>query len=294
MQPQGWGQFGRGGGGAQRQGGQDQQPWIAGTTKVPPYWDPSMDIDGAGGYSFTEWAQDVVLWSIACELDEQQKGAAVVLRLGGEARRLCRELDHDSIMNGGQADLEDGQGMRQVNGHALILRGLSKKFAPLPIETHLKVIDEMQNVHRLRGESVDKYLARFETLRFRATQRGNFDLGPTGTAWQLLSGLGIGPQGWVTLLQPLQGRMPATVAELQGLIDYIRRQGHLLDQGLPGMRAHGRFQGFAQDQAFPAWQQPAAAQPPPPPADAWGGAAWGGAYPAVAAALPPTCPTCGA
>ena len=65
-----WGQQGRGGGGGGRQG--EQQPWIAGTTKVPPYWDPSMDVDGSG-YPFNEWAQDVVLWSIACELDENQK-----------------------------------------------------------------------------------------------------------------------------------------------------------------------------------------------------------------------------
>ena len=103
------------------------------------------------------------------------------------------------------ADLQDGRGIRHVTGMALIIRGLSKKFAPLPIDTHLQSIDELHHIHRERGESVDGYLSRFEPLMFRAPPCGNFDLGPTGTAWLLLTGLGIGPQGWVALLQPPTG-----------------------------------------------------------------------------------------
>ena len=55
------------------------------TTKVPPFWRPELEKQG---YPFRIWIQDVCLWISSTELQDHQKGPAIVARLGGAARVL--------------------------------------------------------------------------------------------------------------------------------------------------------------------------------------------------------------
>jgi len=46
--------------------------------KQTPAWDPSWEEQ----YPFASWAQDILLWSAATDLDEERQAPSIVLQLG--------------------------------------------------------------------------------------------------------------------------------------------------------------------------------------------------------------------
>ena len=205
-----------------------------GTLRTPPAWDPNMEP----GYSFRHWSGDILMWSLATDVPQNQQGPAIVLRLGGLARQLAREVDPNIIANGQVLDLNDGNGPQPQTGVTVLLRGLARRFAALDVENSIKAIAELMSFRRQAGESVDQTLARFDVTRHRAEQQANFQLGPTGFAWLLLNSLGVPPALWSQFLQPFQGNIPQTEDQLQQLIGHIRRQGHLYENR--GIQQAGR------------------------------------------------------
>ena len=57
------------------------------TSKVPPYWEPSLELRG---YPFRVWLQDISIWAAGTELNEELQAPAVAQRLGGTARDIVR------------------------------------------------------------------------------------------------------------------------------------------------------------------------------------------------------------
>ena len=215
--------------------------------KVPPAWDPSWQASRP----FRTWAREVTLWSAATDVPVQQQGAAVVLRLGGAARELCMELDPQVVQNGQVMDLNDGNGPLQRPGLFVVLRGLSRKYAPLGQEVSVQAIAEATSFAMRPGESIDSALSRFETMQFIANRDGGFNPGPSGWSWMLLKGLSIHPQRWIDLLRPFNGQLPVNDAAFQQLVAEIRGQYHLLQaDGIANAsgRHQSRFADFASGQ----------------------------------------------
>jgi len=198
------------------------------TNKVPPEWDPAW----SKAYPFRTWLQDVLMWAAACDLDGPQQGPAVIMRLGGAARAMCRTIDTATAINGATIDLGDGNGLTAISGLAVVLRGLGKEFAPLDYETSVSVMAEYLAFKKLASESIDGALSRFATVRQKARAEGH-QLPPAFQSYLLLTGLHVQPLMWSTFLQPLMGRLPVTDDEMTQLTQYIRRQGHLLERGNP-------------------------------------------------------------
>ena len=115
------------------------QASIMGTAKVPPAWDNKWQKF----YPFKQWMRNVIWWAMSTEVPENAQGAAVILRLGGEARELCDTLEPNIVRDGAMRDLGDGLGIRQVSGLAVIIRGLQRQFGPLDVETHTKSVAEL-------------------------------------------------------------------------------------------------------------------------------------------------------
>ena len=206
--------------------------------KVPPQWEPSMDRD----YPFRLWQQDVMLWLAATDLDEHQTAAAIVLRLGGTARMLARELDLDVLINGQVQDLQDGQGAIHRQGAVLLLYALSRRFNILNQEQQIASISEFLSFRRKHGETIDEVLTRWELVRLRAQNLGQAAVTEAGLSWLVLSFLQLPASQWPLLLAPTNGRLPSIQAEYSAFLEYLRRHGHLYErQGDPSRNIRANF-----------------------------------------------------
>ena len=75
------------------------------TSKVPPFWEPSLELRG---YPFRTWLQDLDVWAAGTELQPEQQAPAVVQRLGGAARELARGVPTQQLRDG-RVDPQNGQ-----------------------------------------------------------------------------------------------------------------------------------------------------------------------------------------
>ena len=72
-------------------------------------------------------------------------------------------------------------------------------------------------------------LARYETVRLRATVEGHFEMSVEGCALQILRACGIQPQHLFVLLQPFNGQLPQDDAGFNQLCTILRRHGHITE-----------------------------------------------------------------
>eukprot|EP00971_Amphidinium_carterae_P009267 182995-Amphidinium_carterae.1 len=197
------------------------------TLKVPPAWDPAWE----SSYSFRQWMRDILLWATATDVPVQSQAAAVCMRLGGAAKELTKEVDISTLQNGATVDMQDGNPPRHLNGLAVLLRGLSKRFAPENGEQSVKALANVMAFSVASHESVDEVLSRFEVLMSRAADEANFVAQPQAKAWMLMSGLRLPPEEWMHLLHPLNGKLPTTDNEYTQLVQFIRRRGRVHQHG---------------------------------------------------------------
>ena len=189
--------------------------------RQPPSWSPEREAN----YSFRNWTQDLMAWSIlATDMDGAQQTAALILQLVGAARDLARNLNYQERTTGG---VINGQ---QVDPVTYLLSHLATHFAPLGEESRLSAISELMQFSRNSNEPIDSMLARFLTLRFRASQGGNgVAMSWEGYSWLLLRACGINQHQLLNVLQPYQGRFPSTEAEFNAMQLTLRRMGHILE-----------------------------------------------------------------
>ena len=191
------------------------------SNRDPPYWSPDME----SRYPFRYWMQDLLAWSmLASDMEPHQQAAAILLRLGGPARDLLRNMSGDEMRNGAMVQ---GQHLDPVT---LIITTLATNFAPMGEESRLEAIRELFQFCRQSGESIDALCTRFQSIRHRAS------MGGTGAqmswecySWLLLQACGVDQQQLVQVLHPYQGRFPNTEPEFNAMQLTLRRMGHILE-----------------------------------------------------------------
>ena len=199
--------------------------------KVPPGWTPEKDKV----YPLRTWVQDIRLWSIGTDVDALKQGAVAAMRIGGTAKELIRELDVNVLANG--MNFADDQGnLIHHTGLECLIRALSRRYAPLAQELEVHCIAEILQFRRNQGEDTDALISRFELTREKALNGAGFDMSWVGFAFLLLCILGIHKSQWPLLLAPTQGSLPSTQAEYTTFCQYVRRQGHLTDKGVDGVK----------------------------------------------------------
>ena len=200
-----------------------QEPYGHSTSKIPPYWEPGLELRG---YPFRIWLQDVDVWSAGTELQPELQAPAVAQRLGGAARALVREVPTNELRDG---RLDPLTGALET-GLVLLTRGLSRRFGAFAVETSTRCIIDMLTFRRLSTENVDEALSRFETLRAQArAQAVGFELPLPVTCWLLLEAMHIPRRTWPLVLAPWQNRMPEDEPGLRSLCESIRHQGHIAE-----------------------------------------------------------------
>ena len=88
---------------------------------------------------------------------------------------------------------------------------------------------EMLAFSRRPGEAINALLARYEIVRQRASVEGQFVMSVEGCALQLLRACNIHANQLMLLLQPFNGMMPTTEAQLNAMIQQLRRHGHVTE-----------------------------------------------------------------
>ena len=108
------------------------------TGQDPPGWSPENEAR----YSFRNWTQDLLAWSIlTTDLDQAQQATSIVLELGGSARELVRNKSYSDLTTGGMIGTERAD-------------PVANTFAPLGEENRLSAMTELMNFHRTSGETI--------------------------------------------------------------------------------------------------------------------------------------------
>ena len=197
------------------------------SAKVPPSWSPERDKI----YPLRTWIQDVRLWAVGTDVEENKQGPVVAMRIGGTGKELVRELDVNILSNGMM--LQDPLGnLVQTSGLECLIRAVQRRFGPLEQELEIHVISELLQFRRKAGEDTDSVISRFSLTKERALQGAGFDMSWVGFAFLLLTVLGINKSQWPLLLAPTQGALPRNQQEYDDFVRYVRRQGHLTDKNV--------------------------------------------------------------
>ena len=215
-------------------------PGAGNALRTPPAWGPEMEST----YSFRQWSRDILLWSIASDLEPARKAAAVMLTLRGAARELSRQIPPQAVVAGG---LINGA---QVDPLTYLMHALQERFGNLGEEVRVQAITELMSFNRKGNEPVDSLLVRFDSIRARAAEQGGAVVGVQGVAWILLRAIGISDQQLIQLLAPLNGLLPANEAELTQLKTSLRRMGHILERTPGNLREGLRISGPNPSHAF--------------------------------------------
>ena len=160
------------------------------------------------------------------DLAPHQQAAAIIMRLGGQAREFARCMSPQEIIAGGW------RGGVLYDPVTYLLGALQLRFANLEEETRLQSMTEMLAFARRQGEVINALLTRYEVVRQRAANEGRFVMSVEGSALQILRAVGCHANQLTLLLHQFGGRLPNTDAELNQLITQIRRQEHIREGAL--------------------------------------------------------------
>jgi hypothetical protein len=236
--------MGGGGYGGGGHGGHHHGPQSNGlaTLKTPPTWGPEM----AQHYPFIQYVNDVILWTLATDMDRLRQGPAVAMQLSGAAKLVVRQITESPhglqrIQQGEQ--LPDGT---VSTGVMVLLQAVGQRFAPLEMELTTRAMHDMMNFRRLNGETIDMILTRFDTIRNRAVQNGGMLMTTQGLAWILMKAVGLSTEQWDRVLDTIGGHMPLTEEEFQRICDRVRRMGHMQEPG--AFQKTGAGDGFFTEQ----------------------------------------------
>ena len=200
-------------------------------SKVPPSWAPEKDKQ----YPLRTWVQDIRLWSVATDTEANRQGPVAAQRIGGTAKELIRELDMNVLVHG-MAFADQAGNMIQHTGLECLIRALTRRYAPLAQEVEVHCIAEILQFRRAPGEDSDAVISRYELCRERALNGAGFDMSWVGFSFLLLCVLGIPKNQWALLLAPTQGSLPRDQPQYDAFMQYVRRQGHLTDRGVDGVK----------------------------------------------------------
>jgi len=186
--------------------------------RIPPQYNPDDP-----NQTFRAWVTDLMQWVMLTDLAPHQQAAAIAARLEGTARDMGRTLTPAEMMNGG---IIDG---RQLDPVTYIVAGLHRNFAQLDEESRLGAMTELLAFRRHHNENISSMLARYELVRNRARQEGNFDMNIEGNAFQILRAIQCTTNQFVEFLRPFQGRLPNTDAEYRRLLGDMRRTYRIVE-----------------------------------------------------------------
>lgn len=213
--------------------------------RTPPSWNPDQEYQ----YPFRQWARNIMLWSIATDLEPARKAASVLLVLKGAAKELARQIPPQAIVEGGLVNNVF------VDPLTYLMHALQERFGNLGEEVRVQAVTDLMGFSRRNHETIDSLLVRFGSIRGRAADQGGAILSVQGITWILLRAIGISDQQLIQLLAPFNGLFPSTEAEYTQLKTNRRRMGHILER-TPGNLRDGLRSSQIASSAFLTHDEP--------------------------------------
>ena len=142
------------------------------TSKIPPGCDPERKHS----FSFADWKRELQNWTLYCETPVQAQGPALIAQLGGLAREVAFEVPTWQLTVGDNLDFGDGRGVIHRAGLDILVHILTNRFDALELETQMNAMQQYQSFQRKSNEDIDTALARWELLKKRASERGQFQM----------------------------------------------------------------------------------------------------------------------
>ena len=138
------------------------------TLKCPHSWGP----EGSGSYPFQGYFNDVILKTLAADMEWICQGPAVAMQLTSTARLVYRQLmeePHRLVRLQQGERVPDGQ---YFTGVVVLLSYIGLRFVPLEIELTTQAMTDMMSFRRRNGETFDQMLARLDMEWHRAMKNG--------------------------------------------------------------------------------------------------------------------------
>ena len=120
-----------------------------------------------------------------------------------------------------------------VDPVSYVVLALHNQFAQLETENQIIATNEYMAFQRRSHESINEVLARYEVVRHRAAEEGNFTMDISGCCIQIFRALHIDTARVVQLLRPFGGTFPQTEEQFQAMMSQMRVEGRILEN-LPG------------------------------------------------------------
>ena len=95
------------------------------------------------------------------------------------------------------------------------------------------VITEYLGFERRRNENINECLARYEVVRHRAAEEGNFAMETSGCCIQIFRALNVDANRVVQLLRPFGGTFRQNEEQFQQMLSQMRVEGRIIEN-LPG------------------------------------------------------------
>ena len=187
--------------------------------RLPPSWGPERESQ----YPFSDWARDILLWTIMSDWDNSRKAAAILSQLSGGAQEFARQLPPAVIIAGGSIN-----GV-QVDPVTYLMHELSSRFGRMSEEVRLESLRSLFEFHSKPNERIDTLLERFDTVRARAAEQGRLTVSWEGLSWILLRAIGVSDNQLLQILLPFQGSMPSNQMQFDQMRTSLRRMGHILE-----------------------------------------------------------------
>ena len=165
-----------------------------------------------------------------CETPVQAQGPALIAQLGGLAREVAFEIPTWQLTIGDALDFGDGRGLIHRTGIDILVHILTNRFDALELETQMRAMEQYQAFQRKSNEDIDTALARWELLKKRASERGQFQMSIPAEADHLLKALRVSPDGVIRLLAPFGNTHPQTQSYLRSMLTSIRRLGRTYER----------------------------------------------------------------
>eukprot|EP00971_Amphidinium_carterae_P328594 6460551-Amphidinium_carterae.2 len=153
---------------------QYRQGTAVASTKSPPCRSPEQAHQKDFPYTLPEWRKDVLRWQAATEVDPSRHGPLLSLALGGAARTLGDRIPTELLVQGGLADLRDGQGAVHHTGFELLYHALYKRFAPCAEADVIRSALELLSFGP--RETMEGLLLRYSHLLDRAEQTAQLSI----------------------------------------------------------------------------------------------------------------------
>ena len=186
-------------------------------TETLPTWSPEQALHPQYPYTLSEYMLDTRRWMAATKVSEPRLGPLLALAVGGAARSVVDDIPERLLINGGNEDLGDGNGMTHHSGPSILFIHLQRAFPDNLEANMLRAGLNFFSFTPRHDETQQIVFLRFDTMLEKANRLAELGVSWPFRSWMLLSLMRLPPKKWSESLKEMGHRFPNTQQEYKTL-----------------------------------------------------------------------------